>query len=168
MELKFENRFYSDDKIMSEYVHKVLCRRLYVLGTLVIIGSLIAMAFAWLNNNYIMTAVYAVCLFISSFVVITVPHLTLKQLKDAEKRLHNGKNQETIVQFGDKIAMTEGTFSLAMEYSQIIKIYSLRHSYVLMFSRSNGIILSPENFSIGTFEDFQAFIKSMCPNAKLI
>ena len=120
----FENRYYSTDQMLSEYVHRVLCRKI------VLFGAPIAL------------------------------------MKEDDRRLHNGQKFETIVQFGDRILIREGTFSLACTYDQIIKIRPLKHSYVLMFGPRNSIMVSPEHFTVGTFDEFQTFIKERCPQLK--
>ncbi len=86
--------------------------------------------------------------------------LTIRQLKENNKRLLNGKDYEAIIQFGDNIKINQGTFSLTIEYNQILKIHELKHSYVLMFAKSSGIILDPAGFTIGDFSTFKEFIGS--------
>ena len=83
----------------------------------------------------------------------------LKQLKESDKKIHRSKKHQTKVQFGDKIYLSEGSFSLTIEYDQIINKYDLEHSYALMFGKKNGILLEPSSFARGTFEDFKDFIK---------
>lgn len=34
-----------------------------------------------------------------------------------------------------------------------------------MFGPRNAIMVSPEHFTIGTFDEFQTFIKERCPKA---
>ena len=82
--------------------------------------------------------------------------------------LHNGKRKESVVTFSNKINFEEGSLSLDIEYSQIKKIYHLKHSMILMFNKKNGVLVKPDNFSIGTFEDFQSFIKQKCFNIQKI
>ncbi len=162
MNYKFENRYYSTDEILSEYVHKVLCRKLKVMGAIIAAAALIMLFISFLDNNYILSAVFGVCLFISVCVTVLSPSLMLKQLKESDRRIHNDKKFETVVQFGDNISISEGAFSLAIEFAQILKVYSLKHSYVLMFGKNNAIIINPDTFTLGTFEEFKSFIQSRC------
>lgn len=159
----FECRYYSTDQMRSEYVHRVLCRNMYLFGTLIALLSLGLAVFSWLNRERILLTVFGVCFLIVFFALLLTPSLVLKQLKENDQRLHNGQKFETIVQFGDRILIREGTFSLACNYEQIIKIRPLKHSYVLMFGPRSPIMVSPEHFTMGTFDEFQTFIKERCP-----
>lgn len=94
--------------------------------------------------------------------------LLFHEIKKIAFKLHNEEEQECIVQFGENIFMKEGNFSLGVEYSQINRIYYLKHSFVLMFARHNGIMVSPAHFTKGDFGDFQEFIQEKCPKAKRI
>ena len=121
--------------------------------------------FSWLNQDTPFFVLFGVCFLIVFLTMLFSPPIMLRQMKENNRRLHNGQKFETIVQFGDRILVREGTFSLACTYDQIIKIRPLKYSYVLMFGPRNAIMVSPEHFTIGTFDEFQAFIKERCPKA---
>lgn len=166
MKIEFENRYTLTDQMISEYVHKVLCRKIKRMARIFLPLSLIMTAFTFWRNDYVSTAVFGVCAFIIAFTALLSPIVMIKQLKDHDKRLHNGIHHETVLQFGEQVFMTEGSFSLTMEYSQFLEINYLKHSCVLMFSKYNGIIISPEGFYIGDFKTFQEFIRERCSHAK--
>ena len=158
MNILFENRYHTHDKMLSEYVHKVLCKRIFIMGAVFIPIAFIMTGFTMMKKDYIFTAVFGVCLFIITFTILITPPLTIRQLKENNKRLLNGKDYEAVIQFGDNIKINQGTFSLTIEYNQILKIHELKHSYVLMFAKSSGIILDPAGFTIGDFNTFKEFI----------
>ena len=160
MSILFENRYYTDNKMLSEYVHKVLCKRIYFMGAVFAPIAFIMAGITMMKKDYIFTAVFGVCLFIIIFTILVTPPLTIRQLKENNKRLLNGKNHEAVIQFGDNIKITQGTFSLTMEYNQILKICELKHSYVLMFAKSSGIILDPAGFTTGDLNTFKEFIRT--------
>ncbi|MTK07851.1 MAG: YcxB family protein [Hungatella sp.] len=160
MNILYENRYDTDDKMLSEYVHKVLCKRIYFMGAVFAPIAFIMIGITMMKKDYIQVAVFGVCLFILIFTILITPPLTIRQLKESNKRLLNGKDPEAVIQFGDNIKINQGTFSLTMEYNQILKIYELKHSYVLMFAKSSGIILDPAGFTIGDFNSFKEFIKA--------
>ena len=160
MNILFENRYHTDDKMLSEYVHKVLCKRIYFMGAVFTPIALIMTGITMVKKDYIFNAVFGVCLFIITFTILITPPLTIRQLIENNKRLLNGKDYEAIIQFGDNIKINQGTFSLTIEYNQILKIHELKHSYVLMFAKSSGIILDPAGFTIGDFSTFKEFIGS--------
>ncbi|PWL90767.1 MAG: hypothetical protein DBY10_04770 [Clostridiales bacterium] len=162
----FENRYYSTDQMLSEYVHRVLCRKIVLFGAPIALVALIFAMLSWLDRDTVFFTLFGVCFLIVLLTALLSPTLMLRQMKEDDRRLHNGQKFETIVQFGDRILIREGTFSLACTYDQIIKIRPLKHSYVLMFGPRNSIMVSPEHFTVGTFDEFQTFIKERCPQLK--
>jgi hypothetical protein len=163
MDLKFENRYIITDEMLSEYVRKVLCRKIRFWGLIISAAALIMLVITLSDHSYILAAVFGTCLIIAGAVTIATPSLTLKQLKETGRRVHNGQTFETVVKFGDQISISEGSFSFTVEYAQILKIYSLRYSYILMFGKSNAVMIRPDGFTTGTFAEFVPFIQSMCP-----
>lgn len=162
MNLKFENRYFASDEMLSEYVRKVLCKNVTSFGVIVFVWALIMLMITLYDRDYTYAAIFGTSLFILFPVILLTPFLTLRQLKESSRRIHNGKKYESIIQFGDKITLLEGTFSLTLEYAQILKIYALKHSYILMFGKSNAILLRRDGFTIGSFEEFVPFIQSTC------
>ncbi len=168
MSASFENRYYATDEMMMEYVHQVLCRRLKRWGIGLLLLGLLSIVHFISKGDSIWVAVDGVCLFIILFCIIFSPILMIRSIKENDKRIHNGKKFETVVTFDDKISICEGSFSLSVEYSQIVAIYYLKHSYALMFGKNSGIIVSPSGF-IGTdVDNFKAFIEKKCNNAKVV
>ena len=164
MHIQFENRYDSADAMVPEYVHKVLCRRIYFMGAVLFPIALIMIAIMLSKQNYIMTAVFGVCLFIITSTILITPPMMIRQMKEIDSRLLNGKKPEAVIQFGENISITQGTFSLTIEYSQIIKTYELKHSFVLMFAKNNGVIIDPAGFSVGGYNEFKEFIRKKCIN----
>jgi hypothetical protein len=160
MEIAFENKYYSNDKMLSEYINKVILKGLKFWGRIVAAGALLLLIYGIVQKNQVYIAIYAVVLFIVVAVIVFTPSMTLKELKESDKKIHRRKKRQTKVQFGDKIYLSEGTFSLTIEYDQIIKQYDLEHSYVLMFGKKNGILVEPNSFTRGNFEDFKEFINT--------
>lgn len=163
----FENRFHTTREMYKEYVGKVLCRRIYVLGS--IFSVIAALAFILsIRGNQTMAAVEGVCLFILLAVMIITPGKVLKQLLETDKQLHNGEHPECVVTFGDHISLTEGKQTLAIEYAQIINIYRLKTCSVLMFTKQNGILYLEDHFTVGNSTDFNGFILEKCVNVSRI
>lgn len=159
MNIVFENKYYSNDEMLSEYINKVILKAFKIKGLLVGAGAIILLAISLMQNDKVWVGISGTCLFIVVFVLLLTPSMTLKQLKESDKKIHRSKKPQTKVQFGDKIYLSEGSFSLEIEYDQIINKYDLEHSYALMFGKKNGILLEPSSFVRGTFEDFKDFIK---------
>ena len=81
-------------------------------------------------------AIFVICLFIILASLIFSPSLTLRQGKEDNRRLHNGQTYESVVRFGDRILMQEGTFSFACDYSQIVRLHKLSHCWVCLLYTS--------------------------------
>lgn len=159
MDIQFENKYFATDKMLSEYVLKVLLKKQRTTAIVFSVIAGITLLFTLYRSSYVLSAMLGVCLLLMLSVAIFSPILAIRQIKESTKRINNGQKYETVVKFGDNISISEGTFSLTVEYSQILKIHHLQHSYVLMFGKHNGIILSPNHFTLGTFEDFKVFIE---------
>lgn len=126
----FECRYYSTDQMLAEYVRRILCRNIFRFGTLISLVALVFTIFSWLNQDTLFFALDGVCFLIVFLTMLLSPPIMIRQMKENDRRLHNGQKFETIVQFGDRILIREGTFSLACTYDQIIKTHLLKHSYI--------------------------------------
>lgn len=164
MVVQFENKYYATDDMIKEYVNEVLCWKTKRMGLFFSAMSAVMLAVTLIGRDYIFTAVYGVCFFLTTVLSFLISPLTFRQLKENGQYMNNGKRCETVVRFGDCIMITEGTFSLTVEYAQIMEIYYLEHSCVLMFGKRNGIMLDPKGFGEQSFKDFQIFIEGRAKN----
>ena len=161
MEILFENRYYSDKKILTEYIKDVHCRYLRIIG---FFFMLVAMLYTYLilfkmKCLRLVMAALTIVIFIVSLRLIFYHLLYLKNMKKSSLNLHNGQTPESILQFTDNnIALKEGKISMEFEYNQIKKIKEYKLIYVLMIGKRQGLILKKDSFSIGTFEEFKKFI----------
>ncbi|MCC8076605.1 MAG: YcxB family protein [Clostridiales bacterium] len=157
MDIRFENRYTANDAMLREYVNKVASRNISIMCVVVFLLGVLLLALARANGDG--GEIAAVCMVIAVVVGLLTPRLLLREIRATSDRLNNGKTCETVVRFGKNITMDEGTTSMQFEYSQITKIHDLKHSYVLMLGKQNGILLSKTGFTVGSFEDFQPFIR---------
>ena len=161
MEILFENRYYSDKKILTEYIKDVHCRYLRIIG---FFFMLVAMLYTYLilfkmKSLRLVMAALTIVIFIVSLRLIFYHLLYLKNMKKTSLNLHNGQKPESILQFTDNnIALKEGKISMEFEYNQIKKIKEYKLIYVLMIGKRQGLILKKDSFSIGTLEEFKKFI----------
>lgn len=161
MEILFENRYYSDKKILTEYIKDVHCRYLRIIG---VFFMLVAMLYTYLilfkmKSLRLVMAALTIVIFIVSLRLIFYHLLYLKNMKKTSLNLHNGQTPESILQFTDNnIVLKEGKISMEFEYNQIKKIKEYKLIYVLMIGKRQGLILKKDSFSIGTFEEFKKFI----------
>ncbi len=161
MDILFENRYYSDKKILLEYVKDVHCKYLRIIGFFFMI---VAIFYTYLilfkmRSLQIVMAVLTIFIFVISLRLIFFHLIYLKNMKKSSLNLHNGQTPESILQFTDNnIALKEGKVSMEFEYNQIKKIKEYKLAYVLMIGKKQGLILKKDSFSIGTFEEFKKFI----------
>ena len=165
--VEFENRYYEDEKMTEVYVRRILCGRVRRYGLACTVLGTVMLAAYMVEQNYIWIGIDAAALIVSVAVMLLTPVYTLRQMREPERRIHNGKQVETVITFGDKIQVVEGSLALAVEYSQIMKVYDWEKMYVLMISRQNGIIIHPDGFVMGSLDEFRGFIKDKCVNAKV-
>lgn len=167
MSMVFENRFYTTREMYKEYVRKVLCRRIYIFGTIFSVIAALTLISS-IHESQTLAAVEGVCLFTLLSVIIITPGKVLKQLLETDRQLHNGENPECVVTFGENISMTEGKQTLTIEYAQIVNIYRMKTCSVLMFTKQNGIIYLEDRFTVGNNTDFNDFLLAKCVNVKRI
>ena len=161
MDILFENRYYSDKKILLEYVKDIHCKYPRIIGFLFILVAIFytyLILFKMRSLRFVM-AVLTILIFIISLRLIFYHLVYLKNMKKSSLNLHNGQTPESILQFTDNnIALKEGKVSMEFEYNQIKKIKEYKLTYILMIGKKQGLILKKDSFTIGTFEEFKKFI----------
>lgn len=162
----YEARFFSTDEMLREYIRRVLYRTLFRLGAGFALLALVMLVITWRNGEPVFMAIFAVCLLVILAVLLFAPALTFRQMKEDNIRLHNGETFETVVRFGDRVLMQEGTFSFACDYRQITHLRKLSSCWVLQLGPRNGILLAPDQLTVGAPEDFEAFLRERCPQMK--
>ena len=162
----YENRFFCTDEMLKEYIRRVIYRKIFLLGGIFALLALVMLLVTWRDREPVFMAIFGVCLFIILVVLLFSPVLTLRQVKEDSRRLHNGQTYESVVRFGDRILMQEGTCSFACDYHQIVRLHKLSTCWMLMFGPRNGIMIVPDHFTIGDPNGFEAFLRERCPQMK--
>lgn len=164
METLFENRFYARYTMMREYFRKYgTGPRLPVIIVTALVWVVIAAFCAMIDimeemkGPLFLVAVLDITLFF-------LPYLTAWVSLRNGKKLNNGVLPETIVTFGEKIELHEGMIHITVEYEKIVRVVRLKHSYMLMLGKRNGLILDPNGFTKGSFEEFKQFIRRKRPD----
>ena len=160
----FENKYFSTDEMLKEYIIKVSCKKLIIKGTLMgILGVVLSMLALRKGESF---GVYATATIIIIIATIVTPIITYREVKKSDKALHGHKKHQTVVRFDDKIHMIEGSVNIEIDYAQIQEIHILKKSCVLMFGKYNAIMLEQNSFTKGTFDEFLVFIREKCVNLK--
>ena len=80
------------------------------------------------------------------------------------RRNNDGVMPETRITVGETIEMDEGIVHVSLEYRKLRRVMHLKHSYVLMLGRRNGLIIDPNGFTKGTFAEFKQFLREKRPD----
>lgn len=164
MEPLFESRFYCNHRMMAEFYRKIGTGPRYpvvALGAAVVCGLALYSAYYGVLAE---TAHMLLSLTIFGITVFFMPHwVTWLNLRQA-KKLNDGILPETVVTAGDVLELDEGMTHITVEYRKIRRVVHLKHSYILMLGRRNGLILDPNAFTKGTFEDFKQFLREKRPD----
>ena len=168
MEPLFENRFYDNYKMIAEFARKysvgprlpilIACWIVYPISlTICILSGAIR------ETGYLFIVLGAVMLFVAF-----LPNWYSWQTMKNTKKQNDGVLPETIITFGDTIELHEGMVHISVEYRKIVGTVRLKHSYVLMLGKRNGVILQPNSFTKGSFEEFKKFLREKCPDLKVV
>jgi len=169
MDILFENRYYTTQKMMAEFGRKYAVgpRMPMMIGfwALYLFAAIPACVrpdafdsgFRWL----------LVILGITMLAVCFMPQLYARSVMKNTKKQNDGIVPEVIITFGETIKLHEGWVDVTVEYRKIQKVVRLKHSYMLMLGKRNGLMLRPDSFTKGTFEEFKQFLREKRPDLKI-
>ena len=81
----YENRFFSTDEMLKEYIRCVIYRKISLLGALFALLSLVMLLVTWRDGDSALMAIFGVCLFIILVVLLFSPVLTLRSHEKRRK-----------------------------------------------------------------------------------
>ena len=84
----YENRFFSTDEMLKEYIRRVIYRKIFLLGGIFALLALVMLLVTWRDGEPVFMAIFGICLFIILAILIFSPSLTLRQVKEDNRRLH--------------------------------------------------------------------------------
>lgn len=164
MEPVFENRYFDNHHMLAEFGRK------YLLGPRMPVAIVTGLLYLFLlipaihtgtfrEDRFFFLAIGAVLL-VSFF----IPHFYARAALRGAKKNNDGVLPETVITFGEAIELREGPVCITIEYHKIVKAVRLKHSYVLMTSRRSGVLLRPECFTKGSFEELLVFLREKRPD----
>lgn len=167
METCFENRYYSNHKMLAEFMRKYSVGPRPVTICIVVAIYLFFVINSWWKGILLemLPTLVAMGVFFG-LLYFLADYYAWNTLRNTKKQNDN-MLPETVVTFGDAIEMHEGMVHLTIEYRKIQKIVRLKHSYVLMNGKRSGILLYEDGFTKGTFEEFKKFLREKCPDLKI-
>ena len=167
MECQFENCYYSNHRMLAEFFRKYTVgpRPVTTLITVAVFLFFVIRSFLW----GILWEMLPTLLFIAVIFSLLqfLPNLYAWSSRRQGKKQNDGILPETHITFGDTIEMYEGMIHITVEYRKILRVVRLKHSYVLMIGKRNGVMLDPNGFTKGTFSEFKQFLREKCPEIKI-
>lgn len=161
MEPLFENRSYTSRTVLMEFYKKLGMRFrphfLLITGTLTIVATYL--------YCFGRSAVYLPVLSGVFFIDLLLrPYLAARRQLRITEDQNGGVIPESVVSFGDKIELRTAGACNTWEYENITKVVHLKHSYALRNGQKVYLLLRPEGFTKGTFEEFKDFLRQKCPD----
>ena len=154
----FENKYMSDDKMLKEYILKVICKKMLIICSIFIAIFIILLFLAYRESDAFGMGWYSSGVLVLLLTALVSPYFIYQSMKKVGKALNNNQTFETVVIFDDRIHMTEGSFSISIDYCQIKNIHILKYSCVLMFGENQAIMIKPNSFVNRSFDEFLVFI----------
>ena len=164
MEPIFENRYRSTHKMMAEFFRKYRTgpRPAVVVAVLGFYVFFVWMCYARGILAKMALTIVVMGIFFGGIYFLP-DYYAWKSLRNSQKH-NDGILPETIVIFEDTIEVHEGIIRISLEYRRIVQVVRLKYSYMLMLGKRNGVILDPNGFTKGTFEEFKQFLGTKRPD----
>ena len=163
MEPLFENRYLSSHKVTAEFIRKYRNVRWQV-AAVFWFAVILLTVYLWSVDDY-RKMITVLCISVAcAILVVVMPDWTVARSQKQIAKRNGGVRPETVVTCSEIIELHEGMVHLTIEYHQIQKVVHLKHSYVLMLGKTNGVIIYPDCFTKGTFEEFKQFLREKRPD----
>lgn len=169
MDILFENRYYTTKKMMTEFGRKYavgprkpLMIIFWTVFAIALIPAIVAPEVFEMDYWEKILMMGAVMLAVSF-----MPQFYAWSVMKSSKKQNDGVVPEVIITFGESIKLHEGMVDVTVEYRKIQKVVRLKHSYMLMIGKRNGLMLRPDGFTKGTFEEFKQFLREKRPDLKI-
>ncbi len=165
MEPKFELRYIPKKKNLAEFYRKTLGPRpaVLIIGGIFMAVILIDAVLEGFWQDYL---VYYIPIGILLCLLALLPDYTAYVHHRRVRKMYDGKIPETVVTVGETIELADGMMHMSLEYCKITKVLRLKNAYVLMVQKT-GVILDPNGFTKGTFEEFKQFLREKRPDLKV-
>lgn len=167
MDPVFEIRYVCNRKMLTEFYRKlgtgpryltVLLEIVFIIG-IILYSNAVGIMEQMSGILKMITAIYLAVFFMPQYV-------TWRNLRGT-KKMNDGIMPESRVVVGDTIEMFEGNVHVTIEYRKIARVVRLKHSYVLMLGKRNGLLIDPDGFTTGTFPEFKQFLREKRPDLKI-
>lgn len=167
MDYQFENRYYAADKVTTEYIERIYCKRLNWLSGVAAVGGTAVFLLCMQRNQMLLASVGGLCAVLSVLSFSFVPQIVERLFNQMERQAFQGEYHEIVIRLGKDITLTEGPFSISLPYSKLRQAVCLRYAYLLRFDTQDDILLRYDSFTKGRFSELIPFLKERCPNAQI-
>ena len=171
MNQEFENHSRVTAKILEEFAWNrsrgtKLLSRFFVIGYIVIL----AVTAVTTVQNGVLNPLNGWLVFLGACMLVYLwygPHRAAKKAVSAVEDACDGEIPETVLTFGEEIVSDSALGEVVYDYDQILKIYSLKRSYILLMDNKKGLPVSREGFTKGSFSEFKEFLREKRPDLKV-
>ena len=167
MEMRFENRYFCDQKLLREFARKYSVGPNPVMTVITAVLVLISSPVLWAGIVHGRDVTMLLIGYLALLLAQCLPRYYAWSVIRNMKKQNDGVLPETRVVFSDEnIQMFEGMVHLTIEYRKIRKGVRLKNGYALFNGKRTAVLLKPENFREGSFRDFLGFLREKCPGIK--
>lgn len=160
MSFQFENRYVMTKEMLREYISRVVCRGL-LKHCFCFSGLCALLCFAAIQfSSFGIAAVLGSFAMMGISAGLSLPFLTVRQLRSGG----NVRPEATVVQFGERILLTEQGVQTWYDYYDITAVQVLQTLTILKIGRRDAIVLSPAGFSQGDSISFWRFFREKRPD----
>ncbi len=164
----FELEYTAGRRMMTEVYRKITIGPRPV--TTAVIAGMFIMVFLFANWMGIWKEISGMFFFMLTLEVVLffLPNLVAwSSLRGARKK-NGGQIPVTRVSLGeDDVQLFEGMTHITVPYGEICRVVKLKHSYVLMLGKRNGLLLDPHGFTKGNLEECKIFLQTKCPQLRI-
>ncbi len=97
-------------------------------------------------------------------IVFCLPHIQTGIGCSILKKRNGGKMPEAVITFADRIICRENERQTEYSYADLTGVLHLKYSYKLRFSERRTVLVDPNSFTKGTFEEFKQFLREVRPD----
>ena len=169
MEPKFELRYHSTLSVLVEFYRKIgmpFWLPMMILSGAYFLYNAAASIMFWIFDalsfsEMILPVLPPAILFA---VIAFLPQWAAWNVMRQTKAQNGGVEPETVVTVGNTIEISAGITRSTIDFHRIIKVRRLKYSYVLLITKRSGVLLRPDCFTKGTFEEFKQYLRQKRPD----
>ena len=168
MEPRFEIRYTTNQEILREFYRKIGTGPRYptVIAELAFFAGLVLFS---VSQGILaeVAEMFTLCGLVFLLLFFLPWYISWNALRSS-KRSNDGVIPETRIAVNeDRIDVDEGFVHFTLEYRKFCRVVHLKHSYVLMMGRRNGLMIDSDGFTKGTFAEFKQFLREKRPDLNI-